>query len=539
MTDDPAGREHQAENAVPHAVVQQKASVPVVWLIPLVAALVGLYLAYVSWSEQGPTIQIRFETAEGFEAGKTKIKFKDVEIGLVETVRLSDDISGVIVTANLVHGVEPYMTESTRFWAVRASFTAGQVSGLSTVLSGVYIAIDPSSTGDTTHEFIGLEKPPIMTSDKPGSLFDLRARELGSIQIGSPVYYRWLNVGQVAGFELDAAGEFVNLQVFVESPHDRRIRSTTRFWNVSGFDATLTSDGLRIDTPSLMAMILGGVAFDTPTTSEEAVEVPKGMVFRLYENKTDSLTKQFSIKNRYLLDFGDSSVAGLSPGARVVFRGIKIGEVLDVDLDFNPRTNEIHIPVLIEIEPERLGLTADQVEGADIERLSELVNRGFRAKLETASLLTGQKLIEFAMVEDAEPAEIVLGGAYPMLPTTSGGIDALTASVSRIVSKVDRIPIESIGNNLDGALAELQETLVALRRFAGAANDELLPGLTASLAQLEGTLASANSMIAPDSAMVLELERLVRDLAQAARSIRVLAERLEEHPEELIRGKSE
>ncbi len=536
MADDSTSGSGQSD--APQAIVRARPRPSSVWLIPLVAAVVGLYLAYWAWSEQGPTVQIVFESAEGLEAGKTRLKYKEVDIGVVEAVELTDDLTQVRVTANLVNGVSRYLTEGTRFWVVRAVVSAGQISGLGTFLSGAYIAVDPSEEGARTYEFTGLEKAPVVTSDKPGTLFDLRAQELGSVEVGSPVYYRWLRVGQIAGYSLDLAGESISVQVFIEAPHDRRVRSTTRFWNASGLDAVVTAEGIQIDSPSLISMMVGGIAFETPATVTVARDVPENMVFELYPNKQATRRPRYLFKSRFLLYF-DGSVSGLVQGSPVEFRGIKLGEVLDVDLELDRETGEIRIPVVIEIEPERLGLTKRDVEEDGSDRVSDLVARGFRARLATGNILTGQKAIDFDFIEDASPVAIDYTRTYPILPTVSGGLDAITERVARIVDKVDRLPIASIGKNLDEVLISLSSTLVAMEGLAGAAKRDLLPSMTASLASLEDTLSSADSLIAPDSAIARELEHLMADLSTAARSLRVLAERLEEHPEELLRGKGE
>jgi paraquat-inducible protein B len=538
MADNPSPPATKGTGEAPQAIIRTRAGLSIVWLIPLVAAAVGLYLAYWAWSEQGPTITIVFESAEGLEAGKTKLKYKEVDVGLVDSVELTEDLSQVQVTASLVQGLSDYLTENTHFWVVRAEVSAGQISGLGTFLSGAYIAVDPSEEGDYTRGFIGLEKAPVVTSDKPGTLFELRARELGSVEVGSPVYYRWLRVGQVAGYSLDEVGESVAVQVFVESPHDRRIRSTTRFWNASGLDAVITAEGIQIDSPSLISMLVGGIAFETPATVTVALDVPEHMVFELYPNKQATRRPRYSLKSRFLLYFEDS-VSGLVPGSPVEFRGFKLGEVLDVDLEMDRDTWEIRIPVVIEIEPERLGLTSADISKNDGTRLSNLVARGFRARLVTGNVLTGQKAVHFDMVETAEPAEIMLGQTYPVLPTLPGGLGAITDRVTGIIDKVDRIPIEAIGKNLNEVLLTLSGTLEEMEQLAGSANADLLPGLMASLAKLETALGSADSMIAPDSVMAQEIETLVSDLSEAARSFRGLAERLEEHPEELLRGKSQ
>jgi paraquat-inducible protein B len=538
MADDDMSSSGGAATGPPKAIVRTRARPSIVWLIPLVAAVVGLYLAYWAWSEQGPTISIVFESAEGLEAGKTKLKYKEVDVGVVETVELTEDISNVRVTVSLVNGVGGYLTENTRFWVVRAEVSAGQISGLGTFLSGVYIAIDPSLEGKRRYDFIGLEKAPVVTSDKPGTLFSLRAQELGSVEVGSPVYYRWLRVGQVAGYTLDDAGETISIQAFIEAPHDRRVRSTTRFWNASGLDVTVNAEGIQIDSPSLISMLVGGIAFDTPATVTVAADVPENMVFELYPNKQATRRQRYALKSRFLLYF-DGSVAGLVQGSPVEFRGIKLGEVLDVDLELDRDSGDIEIPVVIEIEPERLGLTRDDLSGGGRDRLGSLVARGFRARLATGNVLTGQKVVDFGFIEDAPPVEIDYSYIYPVLPTAPGGFDAITEGVARIVSKVDRLPIDSIGKNLDEMLVNLSATLSSVRDLTGTANSDLMPSLVASLEKLESTLDSADSMISEDSAVAMELEGLMSDLSTAARSLRLLAERLEEHPEELLRGKNE
>jgi paraquat-inducible protein B len=533
------GKENgEGEAAVPQAVVRSRAQFSVVWLIPLIAAVVGLFLAYRAYSERGPTISITFEHALGLEAGTTRVKFKEVDIGLVEAVEVSQDLAEVVITASLVAGSERYLTENTRFWVVRAEVTAGQISGISTVFSGAYIAIDPSTEGTRAHQFVGLEKAPVVTFDKTGSLFNLRADTLGSVDVGSPVYFRWLRVGEVAGYELDDVGDQVNLQIFVDSPHDERVRSTTRFWNASGLDAVVNAQGLQVDTPSLVSMLVGGIAFETPATLAVAQDVAEDQVFDLYPNKQATRQTRYATKTRYILNF-DESVSGLIPGSAVEFRGIQIGEVEDVQLELEPVSMQIRIPVVIEIEPERFGQTGQIGQDGGSTYIHELVAKGLRARIKTANLLTGMKAVDFELVEDAEPAEILLGDRYPELPTSSGSFEGMTTRIARIVDRVDRVPIESIGQNLDEVLVSLRGTLDEIGSFAGTANEDLMPSLASSLENLEKTLQSADSMIAPDAALPRELERLIIDLAEAARSIRLLADRLEEHPEELLRGKQE
>ena len=249
---------------MPEAVVQTRSRISLVWLIPLVAAAIGAWLAYKAYSEQGPEIAISFKTAEGLQAGKTKLRYKQVEFGVVERIELSPDISKVIVTARLEKGSEKFLTDKTRFWVERARVSAGSVQGLGTLLGGAYIGIDPVATGKPTNEFTGLEVPPVVTAGEPGRHFMLHAKELGSVEVGAPVYFRQIRVGEVVSYVLDDSGASVDIQIFVEAPHDQRVRENTRFWNASGVNVSLGAGGLQIDTASLTSILIGGIAFENP-----------------------------------------------------------------------------------------------------------------------------------------------------------------------------------------------------------------------------------------------------------------------------------
>jgi paraquat-inducible protein B len=528
-SDDPVGNESSSPpGEVQDAVVAERRGVSLVWIVPIVAAVVGAWLAFHAFSERGPAITIAFESADGLEAGKTKVKYKDVEVGLVESIELSDDISHVVVTARLVKDAGRYLSENTRFWVVRASVSAGRVSGLGTLLSGAYIGIEPSSEGAAARSFTGLEVPPVITSDQPGQHFTLRAEQVSSISIGSPIYFRWIEVGQIVAYELDPSGEHVTIKVFVRAPHDQRVSSATQFWNASGFDFTLGAEGIEVDTVSLTTLLIGGIAFDTPPGATPGAKAEKGTVFPLYPNRRATKQPHFTIRNRFLVQFSQS-VGGLDPGAPVKFRGIQIGEVLNVQLVLDLETQTPRIPVLIELQPERMTLEGSE-EGGLKERWASLVARGMRAQLKTGNILTGKLEIGLDFHPDAPPAEINWDGAVPELPTVPSPIEAIKEGLAHFVQRLDGVPMEQIGANLNGVLAEL-------RTLSHSMNVELVPSLAATLGSAERALASADLLIAPDAEASRELRRLLLELADAAQAIRLLAEQLEQHPEALIRGK--
>ncbi len=522
-------------DAVPQAAPRNPTSLSLIWFIPLMAVLIGAWIAFQAISERGPTITISFKSAEGIEAGKTKVAYKDLQIGSVTSVVLADDLSHVVATAELVPGVEDYLTENTRFWVVRPQISAGRITGLGTLISGAFIAIDPVADGESRDHFVGLETPPVVTTAEEGSLFTLRAQSLGSFDVGAPVYYREIPVGEVARYEMAPSGDFLTIQVFVQSPHDQRIRSNTRFWNASGLDVSVNAEGVSVRTASVVSMLIGGVAFENHDASDLGEEVDASHVFTLYPNRRESEQPIYTIKRRYLLHF-DNSVQGLTPGAPVVFRGIRIGRVLEVTLELDPTHYEVRVPVVIEIEPERLHIPDFDPAGT-LGRVERLVANGMRAQLGRGNLLTGGLQVELDLHEGVDPASLVLGGRYPELPTIPAPLEEITASVSGVLAKIDRMPLDRIGQDLQGAMAELRTMLTRVNELTSEFNTETLPSLNNTLGSVDQTVSSLDRLLAEDAPLPIELRKALEDVGDAARSVRVLADYLEQHPEALIRGK--
>ncbi len=523
--------EHLPQPAdLPEAQVVNRDRISLVWLLPVLAVLVGGWLAYKTLSERGPIITVEFKTAAGLTAGKTKVKFKDVDIGDVTAIDVSDDLSKVIVTAELTHGSEKFLTEQTRFWVARPRVTASRVSGLETLLSGAFIAIDPVGAGKEQRHFVGLPEPPVITTDEPGTSFRLRSPTLGSLNLGSPVYYRHIRVGQVIDFELDKDGRAVTIEVFVTQPHDKLVLTNTRFWNASGIDMKLSADGISLDTESLLSVLLGGVAFDNPDTIESLGEAANpDQYFPLYPNRSEAHERVYLDKERYLLIFG-GSVRGLNIGAPVVLRGITVGQVLDIQLKFDAEKLDFYIPVLIEIEPERIGFPdggRQRVLAEDPDILNKLVAAGMRAQLKTGSLLTGQLYVELDFHKDAPPAHLTQRGDYRVVPTLPTPLEAITTKVNRILAKVDEFPIDTIGDELSATLAgareivdsvalknsltELEQTLRQLRSLSAKLDDEIAPELSSSLHEAQQALKNVNGLIAPDAPLNAETVRTMRD----------------------------
>jgi paraquat-inducible protein B len=549
----PGQPEDGAAASLPQAITIRRDRLSIVWLIPLVALIIGGWLAFKTFSEQGPTIYIRFATAAGLQAGKTKVKFKDVDVGEVTSIDVSDDLKSVVVTAQLKHGAADYLTRGTRFWVERPRVTASRVSGLDTLLSGPFIAIDPVTEGDPERHFVGLEEPPLFTTSEPGKRFQLRSPTLGSLNIGSPVYYRQIQVGQVAGNALDADGRAVSIEVFVSAPHDRLVTRDTRFWNASGVDFSISTNGIQVDTQSLLSVLIGGVSFDTPDTID-GVREPAAVneVFHLYQGREEAHAKTYAHKERYLLFF-QGSVNGLNVGAPVLLRGISIGTVLDVQLTFDPEDFEFQIPVLIEVEPERIGVRGDRDRINQQGVVERLVANGLRGQLKSGSLLTGQLYVDLDFHPNAPAQPLGKHGEYAVLPTVPAPLDALTTKANSILDKLDALPIQQLGQDAAGALAganalisskelrgaivEADAALAALRQTAERLNTQIAPELSTALRDTSATLKSANAIVSENAPMYIEMQRMFQELSAAARSVRLLADYLERHPEALLKGK--
>jgi paraquat-inducible protein B len=530
--------------AVAEAAIGEKPKFSLVWVVPIVAAIIGAWLVYKAITEEGPTITIVFETGEGLTAGKTKVKYRSVEVGTVENVELSKDLEHVVVTAKMAPGARDYLREGTRFWVVRARVTAGEVQGLGTLLSGAYIGIDPAAEGRKTRDFVGLEKAPVIETDQEGRKFRFTTRALGSLSVGAPIYYRQFSVGRILDYRLELDGT-ISGQMFVEAPYDQLIKETTRFWNASGVEATLGADGFHVDTQSLTSILIGGIAFDTPESLEARAEVQENHEFFIYANRLESLQREYKIQKYYVMIFNES-VRGLTTGSPVEFFGLKIGEVVDISFEVDYENMTLHIPVLVRLEPERLVPTGDESRlGNESEGM---VARGWRGQLATGNVLTGGKVINLVLDPDAPPGETGEWKGYPTFPTVPSSLRNLASDVGRIVDKIEDIPFDRIGENLSETLAsinrivsdpELANAIASLRRMADQLSNDVAPALDSVLSKAEETLDATRKQIDADSVTAHELRRLLMELGDTAQSIRTIVEYLERHPESLIKGKED
>lgn len=543
--------------------VNKRSGPSVVWIIPVVTLLVGSWLVFKTLSEQGPQVSISFKTAEGIEVGKTKIKYKNVDIGTVEQIKFSDDFSNVILTAEFNQGSEEFLKRSTRFWVVKPQLGLQGATGLSTLVSGAYIEIEPGPGADQRH-FVGLEKQPVVTADEQGAEVTLVTQNLGSVDLGSPIYYQGLLAGEVLGHELGNDRKSVYIHAFIKDPFDQLIRGNTHFWNASGINVSMGADGFKVRTQSIRSMIYGGIAFDTPETLEQATTNIDNLVFTLYEDFESIQENAYTRKLKFMMFF-DSSVRGLSMGAPVEFKGIKVGSVLDVRLEFDDEDTTFRIPVLIEIELQRIIERGNEESSSTYETLNRLVEKGLRARLQTGSLLTSQLYVEL----DMHPGTpINISGEetqFPELPTlASANFGAITASAESLLAKLNAIDIYEVTNvmldtikHVDETVSNVNELITVpgipqaienmksslsnfkniMQKVDGSNIQEAINAGHTALESLTVTLDKTNNVLEPNSPAQYNLIKLTGELEETARSIRSLVETLERNPQALIFGK--
>jgi paraquat-inducible protein B len=454
------------------------------------------------------------------------------------------------------------MTDKTEFWVVRARVAAGEVSGLGTLFSGAYIGCNPASEGAAKLTFTGLEKPPVLTAGLPGSHFILQSASLGSLDLGSPVYYRGIKVGQVVDYDFDKTADSLQLKVFINAPFHEKVQQRTRFWNASGVDFTLDATGVKLDTQSLVSILLGGITFDTPPDDGPVTQAKENSTFRLYENYEDSEKESYAIKKYFRLYF-NQSVHGLSAGAPVEIKGIKIGEVVNVELQFDLRTEDFRIPVLIMIEPERINtliteegkvVKNEETESQIIEsqqgdqsnkRIQLLMNKGLRGQLKTGNLLTGQLFVDLDFYPDAVPEKLAIENGYPVLPTMPTPIMQFVDRVDNLLKAIEKIQFGEISQSVETAVKDLSTLLVELKSLFNKINsetmpqinNETLPKINTSLDELNTTLAGIDQIIGPDSALNYNTRKITDEFSTAIRSLRSLLELLERDPQALLLGK--
>lgn len=539
---------------VPEAthVPKKRSRLPVVWIVPIVAALVAVGIVVQKYLNEGPTIRITFPSAEGIEPGKTFIKYKDVEIGKVTQVNLTDNFTKILVTAKFEKNAEGLLDNDARFWLVKPRVSLSGVSGLGTLLSGNFIGFEPGKSTVKRRDFLALENPPPITRDRLGREFVLRADTLGSLGLGSPVYYRRLGVGDVISFDLAKDGRSMEIRVFVNAPHDKYVTPDTRFWEASGLDASMGADGISVQTASMTSLIAGGISFETPS-SVPSVEAAPGTAFTLFKDRKTALAPSQKEIRLFVARFKES-LRGLSVGAPVQFLGMPVGEVTDIGLEYKGEVLRPRVEIAIYSYRMAEALTKEtkaMQKAASFEKRTDIMARmvadkGLRAQLKTGSLISGQLYVSLDYYPNAPKAKIDMKQDPPEIPTVAGSMAELETQIHNIVAKLDKVPMEEIGNDTKKAIQSLDNTLQSATRALNRVEGETLPEAKKTLEDLRRAVTAAervlnstdNIFMGPDAPAQQELRDALQEIARSARAIRLLADYLERNPETLLRGKN-
>ena len=514
--------------------------ISLIWLVPFVALVVAGSLFVRTVVLVGPRIDIEFASAEGIEPGKTDVRYKEVVVGRVEAVSLRGDRKRVIVTVRFDRAASGFAVEDTLFWVVRPHIGAGAISGLGTLLSGAYIGTDAGASAVRRDSFVGLEAAPFVLRGEPGAIFALHADDLGSLEVGSPLLYRRTRVGRVVGYALDPVRDNLSIRVFVEAPYQNLVTPQTRFWNASGLDLRLNASGLTLNTQTLASVLAGGIAFETPPGAPKVAPAAAGTSYALFNDRRSALAPEDGAPVSVRMVF-DQSVRGLSENAPVDFLGVEIGRVRAVQLQYDAKRRRYPVRVIADVYPLRLGAVHSALFiGAEGDAMAEaavfqrLVETGLRAQLRTGNLLTGQLYVALDFVAKAPHTQVAVVEGAIDLPTIPGTLSEVQPQIAEIVQKLSKVPFDEIGTNLQSTLKATSDAIA-----------ELSPQAQKALAEVQRTLTQAqNSLEAldrnitdPNASLQRGLGDTLQELQRASRSLRVLGDYLQLHPEALLRGK--
>lgn len=558
----PADRHGNQE--MPPEATTHRARFSIIWIIPIVALGIAIWLGWQTLSRRGPLITIEFATGDGLTAGQTQIKHKSVGLGTVQSVALSKDLTHVEVHVRMGAQAEPLLTDHARFWVVRPRLNGINVSGLETLVSGAFIAIDPGRPGGHPQTvFKGLEAPPDVRSDEPGETYTLMTGNLGSIGQGAPVFFRDVVVGEVLGYTIppDGVGP-IPVKVFVHQPYDRFIREDTHFWDVSGVQVEAGVGGFHVQLQSLQAVLSGGVAFGPPQRQPDkpVPQAADNATFTLYDSKGDADLAGYRDQVSFVT-YLEGSVQGLGVGSPVDMFGVKIGNVTGIQLKINPARGHARVRVSMAVQPERFLSEEEIARNPPLRSIQAMVDNGMRAEISTSSLITGSAAISMTFVPDAPPVKVTMEGSQIVLPSQPGsGLFGIENALSAVATKLSTMPLDQIGQNLNSllshadatvsdphlkqALQELDQSLESVQHLVSQTDrgaTPLMQRLPEMSRQLQQTIDHANNALnsyGGDSRFHQELDQALGQLNETATSLRTLADFLTRHPSSLLFGRS-
>jgi len=438
-----------------------------VWIVPIVTALIGAWILFYHYSHQGPEVTLITTTAEGIEGGKTTIKSRNVDVGKVESVTLSENLQQVIIKARLNTGMEKMLRDDSVFWVVKPQIGREGISGLGTLLSGAYIQLQPGNKGGEKSEYKLDDSPPLASPDAKGIRVVLESERSGQLSPGDPVLFRGFQVGTVETSHFDPKARNIKYQLFIRAPYDTLVSDNVRFWKDSGVNFDMSAAGMRVEMGSLTTLFSGGVSFDIPNGWTQGQEAKNGDNYQLFDDQKSIQESLYTRHMDYVMFFSDS-IRGLQPGAPVEFRGIRLGTVSEVPFPINALkqqiANDYRIPVLIRIEPDRFA----QLLGSDFniaDHIRDGIAQGLRASMKSANLLTGSMYVDLDFYPNEKswkgPLEVA---GHKLLPTVSGGFAQIQQKLMTTLDKINNLPIEPMLREATSTLAESQRTMKSTQK---------------------------------------------------------------------------
>ncbi len=528
--------------------------VSLVWLLPLAAVLFAGWVLWQSYAQRGPLVEITFDNAGGVNAGETRVRRNDVDVGRVESVRLADNLNSVVVSVRMDPQVAPYLDDNTRFWIVNARINTTEISGLGTLLSGSFIEVDwDDDIGERTSEFTGLKEPPLTKRGTPGLRLTLAAEEAGYIYVGSPVFLRQIEVGRVERRQLSNDATQVLFDIFIEAPYHNNVYPDTRFYGVSGVEGKVGADGATVRVESISALFTGGIAFENPPEITQGEPVTSNIKrFTLFDSRTEARDSIFDGEEdqryRFVAEF-EGSVKGLRRDAPIEYNGLKVGQVSSVSVTLpNGAGDTGSAVVVMQFQPSRLGFS-DIPQQEWYDKFSDLVTNGMRVQLATGNLLTGSLIVKLVSKPDLIGEDIDFSAQpYPALPVIASNVEAVTADVETLVKNLSELPLNSLVTSATQLLNDTRQLIASpdiaelpgqlsesMAAFAEATSD--LPDMVRSLTSASDNANDVLEGLSPDSEIYIELSAAARELRIAAKSIAAFAELLEENPSAVFTGR--
>ncbi len=496
--------------------IRRRRALSGVWLIPIFALLVGAWFVYWDWQNRGFGVTVQFENAEGLVASKTKLRYRNIDVGEIEQVALSEDLQRVVVHLRVQHTIKDLVREDAQFWVVRPRISSGGVSGLGTLLSGAYITLAAGDSSlDERMNFIGLEEPPVTPASMPGKRVQLLSEEGDSLRVGQAVHYNGFKVGQIERVSFDTELGQLRAQAFINAPYHEMLTVGTRFWRTGGFGLETGKGGLELRTGSLESMLFGGVSFALPEGVYPGKLVEDNQSFQVFPDRNSIEINPYQHALYYLMLY-PGTVRGLQVGAAVEFRGTRVGNVEQVSFGLltekqlaSVSNAAFPVPILIRIEPARL-MGFDTEEQLEVSRLglADAVQQGLRATVRQGNLITGDHYVSLEPLAKSGEGEVHALGTYTVFPSAVSGLAKLTDSATAAFDKIERLPMEKTVEQLNASLITLQRTLWR--------TDQVMAGL--------GT----------DAPMYQEMQQTMKRLRGTLQNIDQLTRTLKNRPSELL-----